>query len=163
MEFFIQLNNSSFRISRSLAILIKERNSNYDYDVNTNNKTSVIFLGISSLPLFQAHSPISSTHFYITFSNKKFRVNKNFYNFLVSQTKKSSQVNLDKFFTRQNIAKLCVSSLLSSVIINKQDLIIEPSAGNGSFINPLNIVNCKKVFLDISPENNKIKTADFLK
>jgi hypothetical protein len=69
---------------------------------------------------------------------------------------------LDKFYTKTLVAELCVSTFISSVQIQEQDLIVEPSAGNGSFIQPLKKVNCNKIFMDIAPENNRIALVDFL-
>jgi len=46
--------------------------------------------------------------------------------------------------------------------IKEQDLIVEPSAGDGSFIKVLKKINCNKIFLDIAPENKQIKQANFL-
>jgi hypothetical protein len=41
-------------------------------------------------------------------------------------------------------------------------LIIEPSAGNGSFIKPLKEIKCNKIFIDIAPESDQIDLANFL-
>ena len=40
-------------------------------------------------------------------------------------------------------------------------MIVEPSAGNGSFIKPLKRIKCSKVFIDIAPESNLVTKADF--
>ena len=48
------------------------------------------------------------------------------------------------------------------VNIKKQDVIVEPSAGNGSFLKALRKLNCDKVFIDIVPECEQITQADFL-
>lgn len=48
---------------------------------------------------------------------------------------------IDKFYTKSNIVQLCVEHIKEHLNINKNDLIIEPSAGNGSFISGIkNIV-----------------------
>jgi len=40
----------------------------------------------------------------------------------------------DKYYTNINIAKKCTELFKKYIKINENDLIIEPSAGNGSFI-----------------------------
>ena len=51
-----------------------------------------------------------------------------------------------------------------SVNINyDSDTIIEPSAGNGSFIRNIKKLAKNTVFIDIEPENSQITKADFLK
>lgn len=42
--------------------------------------------------------------------------------------------SIDKFYTKKNIVKMCIRSCNKYLKINNNDLIIEPSAGNGSFI-----------------------------
>ena len=68
----------------------------------------------------------------------------------------------DKFYTKPDVAELCVSTFTKHVNIKKQDVIVEPSAGNGSFLKPLRKLNCDKVFIDIDPECEQITQADFL-
>ena len=61
----------------------------------------------------------------------------------------------DKFYTKSNVAL----SLLNLLDISEYDLIIEPSAGDGSFYNL--IESNKKIGLDINPENDLIKEMDW--
>ena len=42
--------------------------------------------------------------------------------------------NLDKFYTKPDIAEYCVKVLKDKVDIKPNDIYLEPSAGNGSFI-----------------------------
>jgi hypothetical protein len=65
-------------------------------------------------------------------------------------------------FLNHAAAQSCVSDFISNVSFQESDLIIEPSAGNGSFLKPLNPIKCKKIFLDIAPKNANIKKMDFL-
>lgn len=62
-------------------------------------------------------------------------------------------VELEKFYTKKEIAKKCLDKLN----LKSYDLIIEPSAGNGSFSNLID--NC--LALDLVPENSKIKKQDY--
>lgn len=115
------------------------------------------------------------THFYITISGKRFRVKKSFYISLKTSIAsevfgvkkgvspgKSSTVILDKFYTKEWVAKRCVSTVLATIAVQERDLIVEPSAGDGAFLEPLKSVGCKKIFLDVMPENSAIKKIDFL-
>jgi len=67
----------------------------------------------------------------------------------------SEKVTLDKFYTKTNVAKKC----LSYINFEQYDLVIEPSAGNGSFYNQINHNN--KIGLDIEPENSDILKVDW--
>jgi len=67
----------------------------------------------------------------------------------------------DKYYTNKKIVKTCCKIFKKYIKINKRDLIIEPSAGNGAFISCINKYN--NLLFDIKPENKKIKKLDFLK
>lgn len=74
-------------------------------------------------------------------------------------TKSNKQKDLlDKFYTKEEVAKECVSFLNKRIDLKNYDLIIEPSAGKGSFSNLFE--NC--LAYDIAPENDKIIKQDFL-
>lgn len=64
------------------------------------------------------------------------------------------KINLEQFFTTEENAKFC----LSKINLKAYDLIIEPSAGSGSFSN---LIEC--IAFDIEPKNDKIIKQDFLK
>ena len=63
---------------------------------------------------------------------------------------------LDKFYTKPEVAKKCMDILYSK--ISNFDLTVEPSAGNGVFIEY--ILGNKKC-IDISPEHPEIQEMDF--
>jgi hypothetical protein len=70
---------------------------------------------------------------------------------------------IDKFYTKPNIVQLCITHIKEHLNINKNDLIIEPSAGNGSFISGIKTLSNKYSFYDIKPENNdQIQKQDYL-
>ena len=72
---------------------------------------------------------------------------------------------IDKFYTSPETVKLCLQKIQEFLDIDKKyDLIIEPSAGNGSFISGLERLCNKCLFLDIEPEDeyNKIVKQDYL-
>jgi len=58
---------------------------------------------------------------------------------------------LDKFYTKEVVVKQC----LSKINFKDYDLVIEPSAGNGSFSKKIHHINL--VALDLYPESKKIK------
>lgn len=65
---------------------------------------------------------------------------------------------LDKFYTKKEV----VINLLSKLKLNDFDLVIEPSAGDGSFYTEL-IGKCKKLIaIDIEPEHNDIIKQNWL-
>jgi len=65
---------------------------------------------------------------------------------------------LDKFYTNMNYAKSCIDKVFE-ISGNNWDLIIEPSAGNGSFFNQIQFEN--KIGIDIFPESDNIIKQDF--
>ena len=66
---------------------------------------------------------------------------------------------LDKFYTLPEYSKKCIDKVCELYDIAGWDLIIEPSAGNGSFFNQ--IPSNKKVGIDILPEHQDIIKQDF--
>lgn len=61
---------------------------------------------------------------------------------------------LDKFYTTPFIVDKCIFVLQSNYDWNSWDLILEPSAGNGSFLTKIPSPN--KIGIDISPEHHDI-------
>jgi hypothetical protein len=70
---------------------------------------------------------------------------------------------LDKFYTVPSYSKKCIDKVFELYDINRWDLIIEPSAGNGSFFNqlPNTEKNITKIGIDILPENENIIKQNF--
>jgi hypothetical protein len=66
---------------------------------------------------------------------------------------------LDKFYTVPHYSKKCIDKVFELFDKSNFDLIVEPSAGNGSFFNQLDCDN--KIGIDIAPENPMIKKMDF--
>ena len=65
--------------------------------------------------------------------------------------------DFDKFYTNPNVVK----DIMKFVDLDAYDLIIEPSAGNGSFSNEINGFNL--VALDLAPESDDIIEQDWFK
>lgn len=81
-------------------------------------------------------------------------------NDVILDVKKIRNDGLDKFYTIPSYSKICINNVFKLYDINSFDLIIEPSAGNGSFLNQIESIN--KIGIDILPENNNIIKQDFL-
>lgn len=77
--------------------------------------------------------------------------------------KKGRERNIiDKFYTKKSVVKLCIEKIKQVININRKDLIIEPSAGNGSFIEDIKLLSDNFLFYDIEPEEDNIIKQDFL-
>jgi len=70
--------------------------------------------------------------------------------------------NTDKFYTKPIVANACINMLKNIVSINDDDLCIEPSAGNGSFIDSIKATFINYQFYDLEPENSDIIKQDYL-
>lgn len=71
-------------------------------------------------------------------------------------TKQVRDEGLDKFYTKPEIVKMCISRIKDWSV---WDLVIEPSAGSGNFFEQ--IPNTNKYGLDIKPECDTIHKMDF--
>ena len=70
---------------------------------------------------------------------------------------------IDKFYTNTNIANECLNILKNTGIIDKEiDLMIEPSAGNGSFITGIKNLCSNYAFYDLEPMHDEIIKQDYL-
>lgn len=77
----------------------------------------------------------------------------------MKNTKKVRNEGLDKFYTNPDVVDKCIQSLSNIYKWASFDLVVEPSAGNGSFL--LKIPNNNVVGLDILPEHDNIIKQDF--
>ena len=75
---------------------------------------------------------------------------------------KKGKNEYDKFYTKTSISSLFTKYIPEYITINEKDICIEPSAGNGSFIQPIKSLFQHYVFLDILPEHHEIIKMDFL-
>lgn len=70
---------------------------------------------------------------------------------------------IDKFYTKPEIVNNFNNLIKSKLKIDKKnDLIIEPSAGEGAFINIIKNLCDNYLFYDIKPENEEIVKQDYL-
>tara|TARA_A100001015_G_C14863596_1_gene661352 strand:+ start:258 stop:1085 length:828 start_codon:yes stop_codon:yes gene_type:complete len=70
---------------------------------------------------------------------------------------------IDKYYTSKKCVENCIKLIKQNLNINKDDLCIEPSAGNGSFINYIKTLSDHHLFYDIKPEHSEIKKLDYTK
>ena len=79
------------------------------------------------------------------------------------QTKGLNRNTTDKYYTKPEIVNACIEIIKNNINIKDTDLIIEPSAGNGSFIDGIKSLSNNFLFYDLYPENNtEIIEQDFL-
>lgn len=69
---------------------------------------------------------------------------------------------IDKYYTSKDVVNRCIELIKNNIDINNNDLAIEPSAGNGSFINDIKSIFFNYKFYDLEPENSEIIQQDFL-
>jgi hypothetical protein len=68
---------------------------------------------------------------------------------------------LDKFYTIDTVVDICIYTITERYDWNIWDLVIEPSAGSGSFFRKIPVPINKKIGLDIQPEHPDITEKDF--
>jgi len=79
------------------------------------------------------------------------------------QTTGLNRDTIDKFYTKSSVSKECCDIIKQFININNEnDIIIEPSAGNGSFIPELTKMSSNCLFYDIQPEHLGIIKQDYL-
>ena len=78
------------------------------------------------------------------------------------QRKGLKRNTIDKYYTKDFVVEQCLNNVKKYIHISDDDLIIEPSAGNGSFITGIKLLTNKFRFYDLEPENNEIIKQDYL-
>jgi len=79
------------------------------------------------------------------------------------QTKGLKRKPLDKFYTKTKVVYECLTAVAKHLNISKdEDLIIEPSAGNGAFIAGICALVDNYRFYDLKPEHEKVVLQDYL-
>ncbi len=79
-----------------------------------------------------------------------------------NQKKGLNRNTIDKYYTKLNIVEQCIELVKQHINISNDDLIIEPSAGNGSFIEGIKTLSSNYKFYDLEPEHNEVFKQDFL-
>ena len=78
------------------------------------------------------------------------------------QTKGLTRNTIDKYYTKPHIVEQCINLAIEHLKIISEDFIIEPSAGNGSFINEIKNITSNYIFYDLEPEHSEIIKQDYL-
>jgi hypothetical protein len=80
----------------------------------------------------------------------------------LKQTKGLNRNIIDKYYTKDIVVELCLNLIKKYIQINIDDLIVEPSAGNGSFITGIKSMTHNFKFYDLEPDNDEIIQQDYL-
>lgn len=83
-------------------------------------------------------------------------------NMETKQTKGLKRNTIDKYYTKDNVVELCLNLVKKHIQITPEDLIVEPSAGNGSFIAGIKSITNNFRFYDLEPDNDEIQKQDYL-
>ena len=78
------------------------------------------------------------------------------------QSKGLSRDTIDKYYTKEIIVEQCLDLVKKNLQVGRDDLIIEPSAGNGSFITGIKSLTNNFKFYDLEPECDEIVKQDYL-
>lgn len=79
-----------------------------------------------------------------------------------NQTKGLKRDVIDKFYTKKETVNYIIELFKQYIAPNNDDLIIEPSAGNGAFIDAIKSLKCNYEFYDLEPEHEEIIKQDYL-
>ena len=79
------------------------------------------------------------------------------------QTTGLKRKTIDKYYTSHTTVNQCIHLIENLLDLQEDDLCIEPSAGNGSFINGIKSISKNFKFYDLEPEHDEIIKLDYLK
>lgn len=68
----------------------------------------------------------------------------------------------DQFYTKESVSRKCIDLFMKHVTINENDIIIEPSAGSGSFSDYFKENEYNIHAFDIDPKKDYIQKCDYL-
>lgn len=83
-------------------------------------------------------------------------------NVIDKQNKGLKRNTMDKYYTKNDTVQLCIELIKQHLNIKNNDFIIEPSAGNGSFIEGIKSLSSCYLFCDLEPANNEILKKNYL-
>jgi len=78
------------------------------------------------------------------------------------QSKGLKRNTIDKYYTKGIVVEQCLNIFKEYIMLNPEDLIVEPSAGNGAFISGIKALTSNYRFYDIEPDNDEIIKQDYL-
>jgi len=67
--------------------------------------------------------------------------------------------NLDQYYTNPTIAQVCMNTIYDIVDIDTIDVVVEPSAGTGSFFNLMDA--SKSIGMDLDPKYPNVIAQDY--
>jgi predicted RNA methylase len=79
-----------------------------------------------------------------------------------TQRKGLTRNTLDKYYTKAQVVEQCLSLVQETISIKDNDIVIEPSAGNGAFISGIKALTSRYRFYDLEPEHNEVVKRDYL-
>jgi len=80
----------------------------------------------------------------------------------MNQTSGLKRDTIDKFYTKCEVAKQCGKFIREHINFCDNDIIIEPSAGNGAWIDTIKELCVNHKFYDLYPENEEVIKQDYL-
>jgi hypothetical protein len=78
------------------------------------------------------------------------------------QSKGLKRNTIDKYYTKGIVVEQCLNIFKEYILLSAEDLIVEPSAGNGAFISGIKALTSNYRFYDIEPDNDEIIKQDYL-
>ena len=78
------------------------------------------------------------------------------------QTKGLNRDTIDKYYTKSSVVDWCLRIVNQTLEIQNDDLIVEPSAGDGAFIIGIKALTKNVRFYDLEPNHSEITKQDFL-
>jgi len=81
---------------------------------------------------------------------------------LSKQTVGLARNTIDKYYTSELAVNACISNIRKHIDIQTTDIVIEPSAGNGSFIASIKDLSENSYFYDLEPDDSQITRQDYL-
>ena len=79
-----------------------------------------------------------------------------------TQTTGLRRATIDKFYTSPATVEQCMKLVETHILVDPNDLCIEPSAGNGAFIPGIKSLFNNYKFYDLAPEHPEIAPQDYL-
>ena len=73
-----------------------------------------------------------------------------------------NRILTDQFYTKKDISSKCIQLFLNTITLNDNDIILEPSAGTGSFSDYFKQHNYNITSYDIDPKKDYIQMKNFL-
>lgn len=92
----------------------------------------------------------------------------------MSQTTGLKRNTMDKYYTKKSVVDQCLTHIKNTIDIQRYtvdntndkvevfDLVLEPSAGNGAFIDGIKSLTDNYLFYDLKPQNDEVEQQDYL-